>query len=118
MNPTQLNCQITSWIRLKHLGRLGNVSLIASLLLILTLGLMAPRAYAATITVSSLADAQGNNGQCTLREAILNANADNQSGSTDCVAGSGLDTINFSVNGTILLVSALPNISQAVIMDG
>ena len=57
----------------------------------------------ATITVNSLADAQANNGQCTLREALLNANSNNQSGSTDCAAGSGADTITFNIAGTISL---------------
>src|SRR5438270_411425 len=52
---------------------------------------VAPNSPAATITVNSLADgAPANNGQCTLREALLNANANNQSGSTDCAAGSGV----------------------------
>jgi uncharacterized repeat protein (TIGR01451 family) len=48
----------------------------------------------ATINVSSsAADVIANNGQCSLREAIINANNDNQSGSTDCTKGSGADTI-------------------------
>jgi CSLREA domain-containing protein len=58
-------------------------------------GLAAPLAY---ITVSSPADTQVNDGFCTLREAILNANADDQSGSTDCAAGSGTDTIAFDAD--------------------
>lgn len=37
-------------------------------------------AQAATITVNSLADTQANDTFCTLREAIINANADNQTG--------------------------------------
>ncbi|MBI1766046.1 MAG: CSLREA domain-containing protein, partial [Acidobacteria bacterium] len=78
-----------------------------------------PSAPAAAIIVNSLADgAPANNGQCTLREALLNANGDNQSGSTDCVAGSGADTITFSVNGTINLTSVLPDISQGLTING
>lgn len=51
---------------------------------------VAPNAPAATITVSSLADgAPANNSQCTLRESLINANNNDQSGSTDCAAGSG-----------------------------
>ncbi|UXI66177.1 choice-of-anchor Q domain-containing protein [Tahibacter amnicola] len=46
-----------------------------------------------TITVSTTTDELTLNGQCSLREAITNANNDNQSGSADCVAGSGADTI-------------------------
>ena len=50
-----------------------------------------PNAPAATITVNSVADVQANNNECTFREALINANANNQSGSTDCTAGSGAD---------------------------
>ena len=73
--------------------------------LVLTLGLLIvapgrlPRMFAAeaaamlateaTITVNSTADgAPANNGACTLREALMNANGANQSGSIDCTAGS------------------------------
>jgi CSLREA domain-containing protein len=70
-------------------------------------------AQAATLTVNSLADgARANDGQCTLREAILNANADDRSGSTDCAAGSGSDAIRVGVTGTVQLSGALPNLSS------
>ena len=66
------------------------------------------QANAATITVNSVSDAGTNgDGLCTLREAILNANADNQS-NVDCAGGSGADTINFNAslaNQTITLTS-------------
>ena len=75
-------------------------------------------AYAATLTVNSLADTQVNDNQCTLREAIIIANNDNQSGSTDCATGSSVDTINFNLDGIILLNSALPTITQDIIIDG
>jgi hypothetical protein len=49
---------------------------------------------AATIEVDSNApDTISNNGSCSLREAIINANANNQSGSTDCEAGTGANDI-------------------------
>ncbi len=74
------------------------------------------------ITVNSASDIVGNNGTCTLREAIINANNNNQSGSTDCPAGSGRDTILFNIPGsgphTISLTSALPTISTPLILDG
>src|SRR5947209_14949340 len=71
------------------------------------------------ITVNSTADgAPANDGQCTLREAIINANNDNQSGSTDCAAGSGADTISFSVTSTITLSSALPDITTDMTISG
>lgn len=50
-------------------------------------------ATAANINLTTTADERNSNGQCSLREAIINANNDNQSGSTDCTAGSGADTI-------------------------
>ena len=65
----------------------------------------ASSAEAATITVNSTADVIANNGQCTLREAIINANNDDQSGSTDCAAGSGADIIVLPA-GTITLTIA------------
>jgi CSLREA domain-containing protein len=67
-----------------------------------------------TMTVTSTADTQADDGQCTLREAILNANSNDQSGSVDCAAGStDADTIQFSLTypNTITLTSKLPNIS-------
>ena len=74
---------------------------------------------ATTIVVNSLADgAPANNGQCTLREALINANNNNQSGSTDCAAGSGRDAINFSVTGTINLTGGLPSITDNLNLYG
>jgi hypothetical protein len=72
-------------------------------------------AQAANIVVTTLADLQSNNDECSLQEAVLNANSNNQSGSTDCVAGSGdeLDTITFSGGGTITLGTTLPFIDDA-----
>jgi CSLREA domain-containing protein len=61
------------------------------------------RVQAATITVNNTADVVANNGQCTLREAIINANNDDQSGSTDCTAGAGADTIVLQAGQTYTL---------------
>jgi len=73
---------------------------------------------AATITVNSLSDAAAADGQCTLREAMANAEADNQSGSTECPAGAGADTINISVAGTINLLAFLPDITSDMTING
>ena len=89
---------------------------VLALLASVALGL--PSAQAAMITVNSLSDALAGDGQCTLREAITNANADNQSGSTDCVAGAGADVINISVAGTINLLSVLPVITTVMTING
>jgi CSLREA domain-containing protein len=80
----------------------------------------APAAHAAgVIIVNSDSDAVANDGLCTLREAILNANNDDQSGSTDCAAGSGADTITFAGNYTITLEgSQLPKVTSTVTING
>jgi len=77
-------------------------------------------ALAATIVVNSLADTVASgDGACTLREAVLNAERDNPSGSTDCAAGSGADTITFSLSGTISLDPGLTIASAGgITIDG
>ena len=75
-------------------------------------------ANAAAITVNSLSDAAAADGVCTLREAITNANNDNQSGSVDCAAGSGADTISITAAGTINLLSALPTLTTDMTING
>lgn len=51
------------------------------------------RADAATIVVSTTTDEINVNGNCSLREAVINANHNSQAGSLDCTAGSGQDQI-------------------------
>jgi len=79
-------------------------------------------AHAASLTVNTLEDNITNgDGLCTLREAITAAN-NNLATNADCAAGSGADTLTFSVSGTITLVgSQLPTITAAggaLTMDG
>ena len=69
-------------------------------------------AHTASLTVNSLADAVKVDGNCTLREAIQNAN-NNAATNVDCAAGSGADIITFSVNGIITLGSTLPIVTDA-----
>jgi CSLREA domain-containing protein len=85
--------------------------LLSALAAVMAVVLASP-AQAATLTVNTLADEQNNNGSCSLREAIINANENNQTGSTDCGAGSGNDTITFTVSGQITLNSSLPPITD------
>jgi CSLREA domain-containing protein len=66
---------------------------------------------AAGIIVNSLLDTTAVDTFCTLREAIENAN-NNAATNADCTAGSGADTITFSISGTIALGSTLPNIAD------
>ncbi len=64
---------------------------------------LAMQASAATLTVDSTRDdLTAGDGECTLREAILNANADSDSTAGDCSAGSGADEIALP-SGTYLL---------------
>jgi CSLREA domain-containing protein len=84
-------------------------------------------AWAATITVNSLADdADGADGECTLREAITAANTDTASGtaSGECAAGSATenDVIQFALPGTapwtVNLTTELPPLTSNIEMDG
>ena len=93
---------------------------LASLLTLIMLVLAAPL-YAATITVSSLADTTANDGVCTLREAIIAANTNNTSGAAagECAAGTaGLNVIAFSVAGTLQPASAMPDITTPIHING
>lgn len=76
------------------------------------LALSSGAAHAATITVNSLAD-PGAQGICVLRDAITAANSRTQVNL--CNAGSGNDTIRFSVTGTIQLANSdpLPEITDS-----
>jgi uncharacterized repeat protein (TIGR01451 family)/CSLREA domain-containing protein len=77
-------------------------------------------AFGATITVDTLADNTTPDGDCSLREAIQNAN-DNAATFVDCTAGAGAsDTIDFgggAASGTITFTSAI-SVITTVIIDG
>jgi uncharacterized repeat protein (TIGR01451 family)/CSLREA domain-containing protein len=76
-------------------------------------------AQAAVITVDTIADdaVPLTDGDCSLREAIENAN--NGATFADCTAGDpGLDTIDFSVTGTITLDGASIDITDTLTIDG
>ena len=88
-------------------------------------GLVVPQAAAqATITVNSTADnTTGSDGECTLREAIINANAIVDMSGGDCMAGtnSGTDTIEFDLGAGPYIItpgSTLPDITSPLIIDG
>jgi hypothetical protein len=66
----------------------------------------------ATITVNSLADT-GVAGMCVLRDAITAANT--VAATNGCIAGTGNDTINFSVIGTITVSSTLPRVTDPLL---
>ena len=83
--------------------------------------LPAQMTHAATITVNGNGDTVSVDGICTLREAMLNANANSLAGSADCIAGAGADTIGFNLgmSTTITLSgSQLPAITGPLTIDG
>ena len=71
--------------------------------------LMSAMARAATITVDTLSPTSVS-GHCNLSDAITAANT--KAVVQACTAGSGTDTIEFSVTGTITLTSELPAITN------
>ncbi len=77
----------------------------AAVLFFAVIAMFCSAAQAATITVNGLGDTLSNNGVCTIREAIINANNDAATWA-DCAAGSGTDTIVLPA-GTITLT--IPN---------
>jgi CSLREA domain-containing protein len=75
----------------------------------------------AVITVNSTADVAADDGQCTLREAIVAANTDTASGGAvgECAAGLGDDTINLTgITGTINLTGPLSAIASNMAING
>jgi len=71
---------------------------------------------AATITVNTLADPTGPAGTCSLRDAITAANT--KTATNNCSAGTGDDTIVFSMTGQITLASTLPTITGNLTITG
>ena len=104
--------QKTPHWRLQRLWRKFGLNLAgATLLLIPTAlpGLSAPGG-ALIVVIDSTGTIQ-DNGLCSLPEAIINANNDDQSGSEDCPAGHGNDLIMLDVD--VLLTSAHNNVYGA-----
>ena len=81
--------------------------------------------FAATITVNSTDDDLDDDGNCTLREAIVAANTNTSTGSMagECAAGDtapAVDEINFdgAATGTIFITSKLPTINSDIFVNG
>ena len=80
------------------------VVLLALFALVPVLAGTASVAQAATITVNSTAgDVTSGDGNCTLREAINNAESDSDTAGGDCLAGSGPDMIDLGLALTYIL---------------
>src|SRR3954468_13614833 len=79
-------------------------------------------AHAAGITVSNGADTTADDGFCSLREAIDNANNDAQlyNSAGECAAGIGSDSISFdpSLSGATIYLGAALTLSSDVTIDG
>ena len=85
---------ITTHHRRAFFKLLALASLVALLAVVGALIWQAQGASAAGITVNSTADnLTAGDSNCTLREAIGNANSNSDTTSGDCTAGSGADTI-------------------------
>jgi CSLREA domain-containing protein len=94
-----------------NLTRLSVAVCVASLAL-----LVVQPGRAASITVNALEDDLANDPvSCSLREALLAASTDSVGG---CPAGSGADTIDFAVSGTLSLAAALPDVSGILDIAG
>jgi len=81
--------------------------LLSFLLVLAAIGVasgLATTVQGANITVNHTSDTIIDDELCTLREAIINANYDDQSGSTDCAAGNGPDTITLPANTYTLTI--------------
>lgn len=72
------------------------------------LAALATTANAVTINVTTLDDTLLNNGACSIREAVINANNDAATW-PDCDAGSGPDVINLPAGTITLTINNLPN---------
>ncbi len=78
---------------------------------------------AAAITVTNGTSTIANGDGCSLPEAMINANAGNQSGSTDCATGTaGPDTITLATNVTLTTsnnaTNGLPVVTSAITIEG
>jgi CSLREA domain-containing protein len=81
---------------------------------------LASAASAATITVNSIADnTTRGDGQCTLREALANANGHSDTTGGDCAAGIGDNVIDLTgVSGTISLNGTQLRVVESVVING
>lgn len=68
------------------------------------------------LTVTTLADTDVADGDCSLREAMVAANTD--LAYRECTEGSGADEIEIAVAGTIGLVADLPQVVEALTVRG
>ena len=105
----------------KYPGSIRWNTSVAALLVVLLCLPPPPAVLAAAIVVNSTADTVANDGQCTLREAIVAANTNTALGDAagECAAGAGEDTIDLTgIGGTITLTGALPPFESDIVLNG
>ncbi|MDJ0845370.1 MAG: CSLREA domain-containing protein [Crocosphaera sp.] len=100
-------------------------ALVYCLVCLLSVSMDRASAQAEKIVVDTTEDNEdAGDGSCTLREAINNANLNIDTTNGDCLAGEGhsiIDVITFNIplgQQTIIPNSALPIITEAVVIDG
>src|SRR5689334_21481388 len=81
------------------------LALVAACLIVALLGISPQQVHAAGIVVNTTTDGVASDGFCSLTEAINSANSD--ASTSECPAGSGADTITFSVTGPITVAGTL-----------
>lgn len=91
-----------------HLLLNSAIRAFGSFALIAGIAFFGSQAYGATIAVNGLGDTLNNDGVCTIREAIVNANNDAATW-VDCAAGSGADTINLPAGTITLSIANTPD---------
>ena len=114
----------------RRLHRRAALSLGGAALLLALSGspLLIPTAQAATITVANGEIAvNAGNGQCSLIEAINNANTDSDTSGGDCTTGAGADVINLPAGGAFAFSASyvydagnngLPTITSEITING
>jgi CSLREA domain-containing protein len=97
--------------------RIGFAAVVAVVILVPWLEVTTPVASAAsTITVTTTADETTTNGQCSLREAVGNANADSAT-NPDCAAGNITDTIVFDLGPDPATITLDPGLGRLQVTD-
>ena len=101
----------------RRVAALATAAVLVVMLVMLSAGRVEP-VHAAAIAVTTTQDVVAADGFCSLREALINAANDDQSGSNSCAPGGESDVITFAVAGTILLDAPLPPVTGDVTLDG
>ncbi|MCW5847533.1 MAG: right-handed parallel beta-helix repeat-containing protein [Anaerolineae bacterium] len=97
--------KLSRGVRRRFTRRVAATAAGAALALTLIAGPLTSTAHAASISVDNGVVVAADDGQCSLREAIVNANSDSQvfTSTGECEAGSGDDIISLPVDGDFLI---------------